>query len=132
MGSIVIYSGLALAIASPNNPFTSLSWDNGKEVSYIFLYILSQQCRSIQIRIYYLGLGDVLWEHAYSAYKGINGWYHGDIYQLNISLAPTSCVAAVRWEDQIRIYYQGKLTIYLGTNFSSFIFFDRPKIKCDP
>lgn len=89
VGSVGTYNGLARGIASPNDPFATLSWDNGKE-----------------IRVYHLGLGNILWEHAYSGSRGLNGWYHGDIHDLNIALAPTSSVAVIRWGDQIHIYYQ--------------------------
>lgn len=84
----------------------------------------------MQIRIYHLGLGDILWEHAYSAGMGLNGWYHGDIHDLDVTVAPTSCVAAIRWGDQIRIYYQGTMMVRLDTNVADSCLF-RSKVERD-
>lgn len=65
----------------------------------------------IQIRLYYLGPGNVLHECAYSASRDKNGWYYGDLHTLKIVLDPTSSIAAVRlegYDDTICIYYQGQ------------------------
>ena len=61
--------------------------------------------------MYYLGPRDVLREYAYSASKGKNSWYYGNLHMLKVVLDPTSSIAAIRLEDDddtICIYYQGQ------------------------
>ena len=64
-----------------------------------------------QIRLYYLGPSNVLYEYAYSASKDINSWYYGNLHMLKIVLDSTSSIAAIRLEDDddtTYIYYQSQ------------------------
>ena len=49
----------------------------------------------IQIRLYYLGLDNVLHEYAYSASKDKNSWYYGNLHTRKIVLDTTSSIAAI-------------------------------------
>ena len=93
----------------PTQAYASISWDDGKEVCLLRHRELESFSNEIaQIRLYYLGPGNVLHEYAHSVSKGKNSWYYGD---LEIVLSPTSNIAAIRLEDDddtICIYYQGQ------------------------
>ena len=60
------------------------------------------------MRIYYLDSKRTLQEYAYSEKKQRDCWHFGDLFKLNIVLSPNSVIAAIRFNDEIRIYYQGK------------------------
>ncbi|KAF8801587.1 hypothetical protein BYT27DRAFT_7198157 [Phlegmacium glaucopus] len=77
-----------------NHPLTTLNWENGKE-----------------IRIYYLDSKRTLQEYAYSEEKRKNCWYYGTLFKLKIVLSPNSVIAAIRFNHEIRIYYQDNLGI---------------------
>jgi len=79
-----------------NYPLTTVSWENGKEV-----------------RIYYLDSKRTLQEYAYSEKEKRDCWYYGDLFKLKIVLSPNSnsVIAAIRFDDEIRIYYQDVLGI---------------------
>jgi len=74
---------------SVDHPLTSLSWENGKEM-----------------RIYYIDSNRTLQEYAYSEKKRRDCWYYGKLSKLKIILSPNSAFAAIRLNDEIRIYYQ--------------------------
>jgi len=88
--------GLPDFVGSINHPLTTVSWENGKE-----------------IRIYYLDSNRTLQEYAYSEKKGRDCWYYGDLFKLKIILPfnLNSVIAAIRFNDEIRIYYQDGLGI---------------------
>ena len=44
-------------------------------------------------------------------------WYYGDLFKLKIVLSPDSIIAAIHFDDEIRIYYQGKF--YLDSHNNS-------------
>ncbi|KIM47249.1 hypothetical protein M413DRAFT_7794 [Hebeloma cylindrosporum] len=73
----------------PNQPYASIVWDNGKE-----------------IRIYYLGRGNILEEYAYS--KDNDGWSRGELHKLRIILNETSTIAATFHDNAIYVFYQGR------------------------
>jgi len=62
-----------------------------------------------QVRIYYLGSGNILHENAYSAGGKNKGWNKGDLHKLGIVLKANAALVVVRLEllDNIHIYYQG-------------------------
>lgn len=69
-----------------------------------------------QIRVYYLGPGNILNEDAYSAGGKNKGWNKGDLHKLGIVLKADSALAAIQLEagaDDIRIYYQGLCALFL-------------------
>jgi len=68
---------------------------------------------STQIRLYYLAPRNFLHKDAYSASKGSNNWYNGNLHTLNIVLDPTSSIAAIRHNDTTCIYYQGQWQYHL-------------------
>ncbi|KAF1954372.1 fucose-specific lectin [Byssothecium circinans] len=79
-----------LFTAKMGTPLSVISWDNGQ-----------------QIRIYYLSSQDMLQEHCYSAG---HGWYHGNLNNQWIRVAPSSKISAIHWhvDTSIRVYFQGK------------------------
>jgi len=90
-----------------NQAHASISWDDGKEVRFLRHRELSWS-QFTQIRIYYLGPGNILQEYAYSESKGRNSWHCGNLHTLKIILDPFSSIAAIRLQDAICVYYQGQ------------------------
>ena len=81
-----------------------------------------------QIRLYYLGPGNVLHEYAYSASKDKNSLYYGNLHTLKIVLDPTSSIAAIRFEDDIIcIYYQGQSQYHLLKASTKSLYQHRPE-----
>jgi hypothetical protein len=88
-GPASLNESLSGLIGSVNHPLATVSWENGKE-----------------IRIYYLDSKRTLQEYAYSEKNGRDCWYYGNLFKLNILLSPNSVIAAIRFNDEIYIYYQ--------------------------
>ena len=93
----------------PNKTYTSIMWDDGKEVCFLWHWQLRFSSQITQIRNYYLGPRNILHEYAYLACKDKNSWYYGDLHRLDIVLDPTSSITAIPHQDNgIFIFFQGQ------------------------
>lgn len=87
-----------------------------------------------QVRIYYLGSGNILHEKAYSAVGENKGWNTGDLHKLGIVLGANAALVAIRLEllDNIHIYYQGWSHAFLQLNDAKLRIASRPQIGLYP
>ena len=58
----------------------------------------------------------MLQESGYSERRGRYCWYYGDLSKLKIILSPDSVIAAIHFDEEIHIYYQGKFFLYHQDN----------------